>query len=925
MLNLNPEDINSVGKTIGSIIFLIIIFIGIIIIFDEIFQISKFCFKYTYLYNYGKLNENICKKDANNLIEFETSRFRIYNEINKYKLQKDIFNKNWINYAVFISISIITILACFAFGYLFYHFFIANNDTCEFNIDENIKPDDPRISFINRLLDCMGIKQKLPNCTYNYFIFYIIILFYPLIYILKFFFKIDWTFNNNKLVVKIFHYFVLLNLLYYLFILFKIEDKEDTWNITKLTVFISFMIVFYLADYIYNKSYDEYYNINKGTNIYSGNKTLVNILNKYFNFAKDDGEFNKDDNRDVNFFEIYKQQEPEKPIVPEKPTYTPIGSSNISNLDLLTNFKTCRNEDFNDPKNSYCYQFHINENRSEYNKQKNLIDKYYKDKEEYDKNLNTYNFKLNIYKNNKIEFPEFVSLLYNMIPVLLGFNKTSHQYLFILLIIIAVIYHLLKVNKKTQFSQYIYNTILIYVIAVLSILILSNAILNYNTYANKYLIYEPTSFYKEDITNLDSLFNVLLNKDNNKVLSDNYIDLYNGLNGDKLIKFNQNFDPSKQTSGEKIKTLLDNNIDFSNFRTSNSNDIVEQNNDNFNNLRKQILRVIFTDFFNINGNINSSNLSSNMISNINNDYLINEPSFYTYNSNDIGDMKPDLRTFFINIKNIFIEDPNDIDKHIQNIKMNLIYLVFNNKNDNPMNDNFYTNFVKYPSKDDLDKIDKTKTNTTIAFYLNNINNINKIFDYYKQFLLKFRSIIIKLFNSTEIYCENDDTIININTKLNIYLNKLFKQKQNYNIDFNINNYFTTFSYKTEEKLIDLYKKILSFYMSEIALEFKRYLNIIKVIYRNDLVDVSDKPNKLEYNIINNYNFFNKDTRKHTLENLIRNQEFIIKIKKNLNKYSNYDSNQILKLNLSINNISWSFVILMIIFAVFLIEPIIIQS
>ena len=64
MLNLNPDDINSVGKTIGSIIFIIIIFIGIVIILDEIFHISKFCFKYTYLYNYGKLNENICKKDA---------------------------------------------------------------------------------------------------------------------------------------------------------------------------------------------------------------------------------------------------------------------------------------------------------------------------------------------------------------------------------------------------------------------------------------------------------------------------------------------------------------------------------------------------------------------------------------------------------------------------------------------------------------------------------------------------------------------------------------------------------------------------------------------------------------------------------------------------------------------------------------------
>ena len=44
-----------------------------------------------------------------------------------------------------------------------------------------------------------------------------------------------------------------------------------------------------------------------------------------------------------------------------------------------------------------------------------------------------------------------------------------------------------------------------------------------------------------------------------------------------------------------------------------------------------------------------------------------------------------------------------------------------------------------------------------------------------------------------------------------------------------------------------------------------------------------------------------------------------------NKYELYGSDKLLKLNLSINNVSWSFVILMIIILIFLIEPIIIQS
>ena len=79
MFYMDTEDINSVGKIIGTLIFFIVIVIGILIIIDEIFHISKFCYKYTYLYNYGKLNENICKKDNNNLIEYETARYRICN------------------------------------------------------------------------------------------------------------------------------------------------------------------------------------------------------------------------------------------------------------------------------------------------------------------------------------------------------------------------------------------------------------------------------------------------------------------------------------------------------------------------------------------------------------------------------------------------------------------------------------------------------------------------------------------------------------------------------------------------------------------------------------------------------------------------------------------------------------------------------
>ena len=192
MLNLNTEDINSIGNIIGTLIFFIIIFIGIFIIIDEIFNISKFCFKYTYLYNYGKLNENICKKDNNNLIEFETARYRIHNELNKYKLEKDLFNKNWINYVVFICILIMSVIMCFAFGYLFYHIFIINNKNCDYT------DDITKQSLLNKLLQCSGMLTKpIPNCTYNYFILFAIIIIYPLIFILKFLVNIDYSLESK--------------------------------------------------------------------------------------------------------------------------------------------------------------------------------------------------------------------------------------------------------------------------------------------------------------------------------------------------------------------------------------------------------------------------------------------------------------------------------------------------------------------------------------------------------------------------------------------------------------------------------------------------------------------------------------------------------------------------------------------------------
>ena len=147
-------DLNNYGTFISIIIIYIVFFISIIIIIDEVYNVTKFCYKYTYLYNYGTLNEKTCSADnSTSIIEYEKARFRIYNVINNYKLEKDLFNKNWINYIVFITILLLTIVICVGFGVYFYTYFIANNSTCE--LPEG--SDKSQYSILNLFLDNQDI------------------------------------------------------------------------------------------------------------------------------------------------------------------------------------------------------------------------------------------------------------------------------------------------------------------------------------------------------------------------------------------------------------------------------------------------------------------------------------------------------------------------------------------------------------------------------------------------------------------------------------------------------------------------------------------------------------------------------------------------------------------------------------------------
>ena len=895
---LDSKDLNYYGKSIGTIIIFLIFIIGLIIIIDEFLQITRFCYKYTYLYNFGNMNETTCKRDNNNIIEYETARFRIYNELNKYKFHKDLFNKTWLNYVIIVSILLITIFICIAFGYLFHHFFIQYNNSCSFNKEDLKNPNKKEyISILNLLIYCIQGENAsfLPNCSFNYLILFIIIIIYPILYLLKFLLKIDYTRVNPSYYVKMFHLGVFIAIIYYEYILF-INKGEGNEDYLKMAIYLIFIIIFYIADNIYNKAFDEYTSLTKSPNLY-----------------------NDSDSSDITFFDIYKQQEPFKPIEPIKDDIIP------------PNFKTCTDEDFDNNKDEFC-KVYLDSQISEATKTKELRKRiynkileansnYYKKLEEYKKKINIYNTKYNIYKNNLIEFPKALYIVNYILPNMLGIKKKDVQILLIILIIIGIIIYLLKIYGNTKYSDYLYYTIFIYIIAILTLIILSNAILTYNTYMNKYLIYEPIAFYKEDFNNTNAIFNALLLKDVNTIKADNFIKYYNSLNNKKLLTFNQAQGNASQNSDDIIKNILNDII-----KPLDSNYIPTiNNNPNINILIISLNKIIFSNIIRLNVEDSTESLIIEHIKFLNDNKSTN---FYTNELKILNDeikqinsqdLSANLRTFLIIVKTLFLEDKSLIDIKINEMEKKLEYLIYNYTDSNPKyifnnKKTFYNNFLNI---DNINyNVDISTSNEIINTYKMNRLVIRKILDIFKKLVLTFRSNIVKLLSITDIYC-NETEKININVKMEQFMKKIFTNARN---TFDKNTYFLPYRFKTarDDKKIDIYERVLKNSLVKINNDITKHLNAIKYLMKKELTINLNEQTSAESIIINNYNFFNNDNKKHIENKLLEKSINIYNEYKN--KYNLYKSNDLEELNISVNNVSWSFTILIIIFAIVLLEP-----
>ena len=976
------DDLNSYGSYIGSIIIMLVFLVGLIIIIDEIYNVTKFCYRYTYLYNFGKTNETTCKDSK---LEYETARFRIYNEIANYKFTKDLFSKSWLNYAYFITILILSILLCLAFGYFFKYLFIDNNNDCEVS-NPYSDSDHEGWSVLKLIMRCFcgSCHQFIPTCFTNYLLLGTILIIYPLIYISKVIFKVDFTWNNGGYLTKMLHLIFFIMIVFYIYYIYIEKEKpEDLLSknsikpkYIKMIIYITFIAIFYANNYFFNSKFDEYTTLQL-----ISNSSPIN---------------NENDDTDTIFFDIYKQEAPIKPLKIEEPI-------------ILKDFKYCTLNDFTNSKNYYCYNVHskrnINTPDSYYNKDdpyykcisannenkilinkyiangdhysvdKMIIEDYYKKLKKYEEDMKIYNYKYNIYKNNRNEFPDIVYFLFHMLPKMTSIDKKEIQLLFILIIIVIILTYYLKISNDNH-MDYVYYTVYLYLLGIISISVLVNAILTYNTYVNKYLIYEPLHNYKNALYNKNIILNIIINRDPAlrtlyELNTDKFIDK---LNINSLSKtLNYTIKPDQKVTldefADKIKkeptTLTSNSDDFYNSNSPTPIPIKYLTSDSGVNFQPDDYTFhIQLKFYKT---IYSSLLNNDAKSKFQMNYLINRPAvpgsriidpylMFNYykdakNTNS-SYLKKDLTTvsirddegllevsYFLNlIERNFIDSETNISKKINQLKLNYDYYIYSNPDDSKItilnnymnisdpNKKFIDSNINYFEsqimRDNTSKSSKdSNLDNIIRNYRTNRILIDKAFGIYSEFLVEFRKLIVTFFNNCGIACDYID-YIDIDNKLNQLRNKLFlirNPKRKSDIKFKTEN---------EDKNINIYKQIIINTMKKLNDLMDKYMNLIKCHIRSfttitlsDSVGSKTKTPEEEIitEIISNYNIYNLDSERHITSTLER-QDFNLDPNYKKSKYDNFDTIDIKKMKISSDNVSWSFIILIIIFAIILIEP-----
>ena len=821
--NININDtklfkIDDTNKSIKKIVFIITFIITFYIIFDELYKLSILIYNYNYNYNYGYSLKKLC---GNDYIEFETSRFQIYNNLIKYKLNNDIYNKN--NYILLILIYtiIISIIIILSFGVLFYNSFIFDDKKFETNTN------------IYKFLDCTcgTICTDNINTTFiTKFLLFIIIIILPFTILFTILFNYDLSMNNNN-------FLIIYILLFFILIIFRLpfqsqfrDIKSDNKNnISSIIIYYIYISCIIFILYFYKKIFDIY---NKKTS----------------NFYDDNDGDNYNNNGDINFLDIYKRNTPIAPV-------NPLFAYTTAEQDILNKFVV-----FSPDKVNNLSQ----ENKDIYNTNLKLYKIYMKKKDKYKSDLNDYNEKVNIINTNiKIDDPPIINLFSDIFLSFIGYKNKNNlsNYIItigIIILIIFIIYILFNKNCKDQFKL-LYNTLMIPLFNLFLIILLINTIIVFNTYINKYIIYNPLNLYKYNMNKLNSIYTNLLNN---------------------IIKNNNN--PYDADIGNTVIYVI-----LSSIITTNYLDFSHDTNiDNTLNTKIPTFPEIFylykkytTDYL--------SSINANTIY-FKTDNVIN---LFGYSSTAVENnfIASTSLQFKALIKTLFVSDLNTLPTILNNIYNNIVNIYCNEFIVPAFPNLLYANFklntyIKNNNIDLLktdpntltgdDKKKAIKYQTDISKYTNLINNI---IEKYKKFLLDIRNNIIDMMKAFNDFVQTNYYLSTDRNKLPPLLyNCISDDKFIINYDI-LENFFPSvveknilflaiFSPTTKNiEIPSLYTKktdvvyypiYFTIFREKFNSIFTNLLSDMKIILNNNTDIIDSQQNNIIKNIINNYNNYN---------------------------------------------------------------------
>jgi len=694
--------------------------ICVVLIFIELIYLSKFVYNYHYYYNFGNTMNNI---NGNDHIEYETARFQVSKNTYNMKIDNDIYNSYNIKIIYYLTVFYV-LLIVFLFALLFYNTFI-KDVKCKTLLEKhkenvaNKKTNEDSILFI--LLNCMcgsPCTDNVNECFFAYLVLLFIGIFVPLYIILKVFFYIDISYYER--------YYYLYWIIFFMIVIIRIDDSSLDFlrginpyykKSERFTIYLVYFICLIVALYLFF-SVSEIY---KSMNEINDTKSDITEEDKFYN--------------------SYSSEMPVKPDKPHK-------------SEIIDNFKYYSSKQIEISKEIEKKAVDARTpsetielaNYNKYKEDLKEVEKYDNEVEKYSINMTDYNYKLNLYKLN-IENPPVLSIFDDIIKNMFGVKNYDFaginisKYILILFVICIILYGIYYYYKTMEDyeedARLLYDNLFIPLFSLFLIILLINSINVLNTYINRYMIFNPLSAYKNDMTNINYYLSKLYNKTNSSVPSEigNPI-IYNIFSG----CFSINFMDCKSDNQITISTVRNmyynttaNNYTKPAIELIGATGYIKNNVD----LIKFIKNIYY---INDDNNIIIKNLRNNIINNINkyntsggNDYITSNAlllSVKCYKNITDEQITQSLSKYTNTVKNIV-----DIYKiHMESIKKNFVDALLkagancdktNNINEFVGNINLYQKLINPVTADYYftNKEIATKINAEFDALIGNIFNI----------------------------------------------------------------------------------------------------------------------------------------------------------------------------------------------------------